>query len=184
MPVWIVELFGSTRLNNLFWLVTFSTTPFWIILIFFGNRKWAKKWIDPWVIPPVLVLIYLYCIYLLVDVTDIPNMPDATMKGVRGLWKQPFLFNALWAHRLIMDLFCGILMSRSEVCRGVWGRMILIVTWFFGPVGLLFFMIKRIVRFKRSPEESSVHAEEPKNVRKGKKSPAKRNGRFSRKWKG
>jgi hypothetical protein len=65
MSVWIVELYGEARLNLLFWIITGSTAPFWVMMIFFGRYHWVKQFCHPWLIPPLLggLCIVLYAVY-------------------------------------------------------------------------------------------------------------------------
>ena len=142
MPVWIVEFFGEARLNYLFWSITASTAPFWVLMIVFGRYRWVKNLCHPWLVPPLLGGIYIYCIFLVFTVTSTPEVPDATMKGVRAFWTHPFLFMALWTHRMIFDLFCGMMLSRQEEGQGIAGKLSLLLIWILGPIGLMAFAIR------------------------------------------
>ena len=65
MSVWIVELFGEARLNLLFWIITGSTAPFWVMMIFFGRYHWVKQFCHPWLIPPLmggLCIVFICCL--------------------------------------------------------------------------------------------------------------------------
>gem|GEM_PF-1318173 len=136
MPVWLVEIFGYERINTLFWFITLSSVPFWLLMLLFPRKEWAHRICNPWLIPPLLVGIYIYTFYLLVTVTNLPDVPHIDQRGIRGFWGHPFLFMALWSHRTIMDLFCGMMMfryGRKFVRHLGW---ILVLTWISGPVGL------------------------------------------------
>jgi hypothetical protein len=139
MPVWIVEFFGEARLNLLFWIITGSTAPFWVFMIFFGRMRWVKTVCHPWLVPPLLSGLHIYALYLLLTVTSAPDVPEASMKGVREFWSQPFLFLSLWAHRMILDLFCGMMLNRTKEAKGWVGKLSLLLIWFFGPIGLMVF---------------------------------------------
>lgn len=142
MPIWIVEYFGQERLNFLFWIITLSTAPFWIVMIAFGHRNWAKNVCHPWLVPPLLGGLYLYCIYLLFTVTSTPNIPETTMKGIRSFWNHPFLFMALWSHRMILDLFCGMILNRTNEGSGRSGKLSLLLIWTLGPIGIMVFALR------------------------------------------
>jgi len=136
MPVWIVEIFGYERINTLFWLITLSAVPFWLMMLVFPKKSWANAICNPWLVPPLLVVLYLYTFYLLVTVTDLPGLPDINQRGIRQFWHHPFLFMSLWSHRVIMDLFCGMMMFRYGQRFVKHLRWILVLTWISGPVGL------------------------------------------------
>ncbi|QXD22981.1 DUF4281 domain-containing protein [Opitutia bacterium ISCC 51] len=142
MPVWIVEMFGEARLNLLFWIITGSTAPFWILMLFFGRHGWAKALCHPWLIPPLLGCLHIYTVYLLFTITSAPEVPDPSMKGVREFWSQPFLFLSLWAHRMILDLFCGMMLNRTKEGEGTAGKFSLVLVWLLGPIGLMIFAVR------------------------------------------
>ena len=152
--VWIVELFGEARLNLLFWIITGSTAPFWVMMIFFGRYHWVKQFCHPWLIPPLMGGLYLYCIYMLFTVTASPEVPDATMKSMRLFWSHPFLFMALWAHRMIFDLFCGMMLNRTKEGEGWTGKLSLLLIWLLGPIGLMIFAVRYWASFnERLPKK-------------------------------
>ncbi|MCB1120535.1 MAG: DUF4281 domain-containing protein [Verrucomicrobiae bacterium] len=142
MPVWIVEFFGEAKLNQLFWIITGSTAPFWILMIFFGRVRWVKQLCHPWLIPPLLGALYIYTVYLVFTITRSPEVPEATMRGVRAFWMHPFLFLSLWAHRMILDLFCGMMLNRTQEGEGPTGKFSLLLIWIFGPIGLMVFALR------------------------------------------
>jgi hypothetical protein len=148
MPIWIVEHFGEAQLDLLFWIITGSTAPFWALMIFFGHSSWAKRLCNPWLIPPLLGGLHIYTLYLLFTITSAPDVPDASMKGVREFWFQPFLFLSLWAHRMILDLFCGMMLNRTKEGEGVIGKISLLLVWIIGPIGLMGFAVRYWVNLK------------------------------------
>ena len=142
MPVWIVEYFGEARLDILFWIITGSTAPFWLLMIVFGQVRWVRTFCNPWLIPPLLCGLYLYCLYLMFTVTRVPEVPIASLKGAREFWFHPFLFLSLWTHRMIFDLFCGMMLNRLKEAEGGFGKLSLFLIWILGPIGLILFAIR------------------------------------------
>jgi hypothetical protein len=154
MPVWIVEYLGEARLDLLFWIITFSTAPFWLLMILLGQVRWVKAFCHPWLIPPLLVSLYLYCLYLMLSVTHAPDIPVASMKGLREFWFHPFLFMALWTHRMIFDLFCGMMLNRLKEGEGWLGKLSLFLIWILGPIGLMLFAIRYWLNIRERLAES------------------------------
>ncbi|MCZ6673913.1 MAG: DUF4281 domain-containing protein [Verrucomicrobia bacterium] len=155
MPVWIVELFGEARLNLLFWIITASTAPFWVLMIFFGQVRWVKSICHPWLVPPLLGGLHIYSLYLLFTITSVPEVPEASMKGVREFWFQPFLFLSLWAHRMILDLFCGMMLNRAKGGQSWAGKVSLLLIWILGPIGLMIFAARYWIGIsRRLPKKS------------------------------
>jgi hypothetical protein len=86
--------------------------------------------------------LYIYIVYLLFTITSAPEVPEASMHGVREFWMHPFLFLSLWAHRMILDLFCGKVLNRTDEGRGVAGKVSLLLVWILGPIGLMIFAVR------------------------------------------
>lgn len=118
------------------------------MMIFFGQVRWVKNLCHPWLVPPLLVGFHIYALYLLFTITNGPEVPDVTMKGMRAFWFQPFLFLALWAHRMILDLFCGMILNRTKEGQGWIGKLSLLLVWLIGPIGLIVFGIRYWFNFR------------------------------------
>ena len=142
MPVWIVEVFGSRELNLLFWSVTASTSPFWILMLFFPKSGMTRFFCRPWIAPPLLAIVYVYLLYLAEDLTGLPKVKGVEMSSVRRFWGHPILFIALWMHRMAMDLFVGIVMFRVGRYRLRMVSIELWLTWILGPVGMIVFALR------------------------------------------
>ena len=111
-------------------------------MLFFGRQRWVKGLCHPWLIPPLLGGLHIYTVYLLFTITSAPEVPDPSMKGMREFWSQPFLFLSLWAHRMILDLFCGMMLNRTKEGEGTAGKISLLLIWILGPVGLMVFAVR------------------------------------------
>ncbi|MDQ8180741.1 ABA4-like family protein [Pelagicoccus sp. SDUM812005] len=139
MAIWLVEYFGSRELNTLFWVATASSAPFWLLMLVWPRSRLTNTLCRLWLAPPLLGVFYLYLFYLAYDVTGLPRLEGVEMKNVRRFWAHPILFIALWMHRLTMDLFVGIWISRFARFRGWEVRFELVLVWLLGPIGTLFF---------------------------------------------
>ncbi len=139
MAIWLVEYFGSRELNTLFWIATASSAPFWLLMLLAPRSRATAALCRLWLAPPLLGVFYLYLFYLANDVTGLPRLEGVEMKSVRRFWAHPILFIALWMHRLAMDLFVGIWISRFGRFRGWEVRVELVLVWLLGPVGALVF---------------------------------------------
>lgn len=142
MPVWLLEIFGNKELNRLFWAVTLSTAPIWILMLVFPKSKAAKFFCREWIAPPMMGLAYLYFFYLAQDITGLPQINNVEMTSVRKFWSHPILFIALWMHRMAIDLFVGISMYRIGRYKKREIRVELVLTWLLGPVGMIIFAIR------------------------------------------
>ncbi len=139
MSIWLVEFFGSKELNTLFWVTTASSAPFWLLMLFWPRSRLTAAVCRLWFAPPLLGLFYLYLLYLANDITGLPRLGGWEMKDVRRFWAHPILFIALWMHRLAVDLFVGIWISRFGRFRGWEVRVELVLVWLLGPIGTMVF---------------------------------------------
>lgn len=142
MNIWLIEFFGNKELNTLFWIATGSSAPFWILMICFPRAVVTRAVCRLWLAPPLLGVLYLYLLYLANDLTGLPKLEGVEMKNVRRFWAHPILFIALWMHRLAMDLFVGIWISRFARFRTWEVRFELLLVWLFGPIGAMVFAVR------------------------------------------
>ncbi|EDY81015.1 hypothetical protein VDG1235_632 [Verrucomicrobiia bacterium DG1235] len=142
MNIWLVEFFGSKELNTLFWLATASSAPFWVLMLGWPRSRVTHAVCRLWLAPPLLGLFYLYLLWLANDITGLPRLDGVEMKNVRRFWAHPILFIALWMHRLAMDLFVGIWISRFARLRSWEVRLELLLVWLAGPFGALVFAVR------------------------------------------
>ena len=72
----------------------------------------------------------------------------ATLGQVAQLFQNPWLLLAGWIHYLAFDLFLGAWQSRQAQSLGISDFLViqcLVLTFFFGPIGLLVFWVIRSV---------------------------------------
>ncbi len=115
----------------------------WLVLIFFGRRPWAARLVSGLTIPLLLAL--AYCGLLLTHLGE-SNGNFKTLDGVAALFQNPWLLLAGWIHYLAFDLFIGSWEVRdAEIQRIPQLAVIpcLILTFLFGPVGLLAYCLLR-----------------------------------------
>lgn len=142
MQVWLLEFFGSRELNTLFWLATASTAPFWLLMIGWPSSRVTRLVCRLWLAPPLLGVFYAYLLFLADDLTGLPRLQGVEMRNVRSYWAHPILFIALWMHRLVVDLFVGVWISRFGRAKAWEIRIELILVWLLGPIGMAVFAVR------------------------------------------
>ncbi len=148
MPVWVIELFGSQQLNQAFWLINGMVAPFWILMILFPYNKWIRWICHPFFVPALLGLFYLYLVYLLITVTGIPPLAGLEVRALRRFMDHPIVFLVIWAHYMTVDLFLGMAIYQHAVRRRITVPFELILSWLFGPAGLVAYMIRLLVVYR------------------------------------
>ena len=118
----------------------------WLILIFAGRMRWAARMLTGVVIPLLIAIPYAYLIAAHWGET---KGGFGTLDGVAELFSNHWLLLAGWIHYLAFDLFIGSWEVRDAQALGISHLLVipcLIVTFMFGPVGLLLYFLLRTSR--------------------------------------
>ena len=86
------------------------------------------------------------------------HLPDSftTLPGIDALFDDPSALTAGWIHIMAMDMFAGAWIAQDGLARGVPKLLLLlllILTFSFGPSGLLLYIL---VRFALKPRAGEV----------------------------
>lgn len=146
MPVWIVELFGGVQINRAFLIMNALVMPFWMVMILRPRDRWAYRLSNPFLVPAVFGLVYVYALYLLVTVTGVPPLAGIEVGALRKFINHPLIFLVIWAHYLAVDLFLGMVLYRDATRRNMRVPGELILCWIFGPLGLVVYVARLLVR--------------------------------------
>ena len=109
----------------------------WALLVFFGRKKWAAPLVTGALIPALLGGAYLF---LIATHFSEGSGSFSTLEGVASLFSNRWLLLAGWIHYLAFDLFIGSWQVRDAQRHGIphwWTIPGLLLTFWFGPVGLL-----------------------------------------------
>lgn len=109
----------------------------WLLLIFVPRMRWASAIVRA--LPLVLAALYLV---LLVLHWGESKGSFNSLDGVAALFSNQWVLLAGWIHYLAFDLFIGTWEVRDAEGRGIRHWMVipcLLLTFLFGPVGLLLY---------------------------------------------
>ena len=146
MPVWMVELFGNARLNQAFLYLNLMVVPFWLSMLLFPGNPVVRRLANPFFVPAVLAVVYLYAVYLLVTITGVPPLVGIELRAMRKFIDHPLVFLVVWSHYLVIDLFLGMVIFQDACKRKIRAPVELLLCWFFGPVGLLAYVTRLVIR--------------------------------------
>ena len=129
--------------EQLFSLCGALVLPGWLLLVFLPRWKWAARLVCPVVIPLLLALVYLWLV-----ATTFGRTPGDfnSLAGVAQLFQNPKALLAGWIHYLAFDLFVGSWEVRDAGRVGLHHLLVvpcLLLTFLFGPVGLLLYFALR-----------------------------------------
>lgn len=118
----------------------------WLLLIFAGQARWAAPLVLGAVLPLLFAVVYSG---LLVDHLGGSGGSFRTLAGVSTLFENHWLLLAGWVHYLAFDLFIGAWQVRDSKALGISHLLVvpcLVLTFLFGPVGLLLYFLIRVAR--------------------------------------
>jgi hypothetical protein len=135
--------------EQIFSLCGMLATAGWLLLIFLPRRRWTARLVCPVVIPLVIALIYLWLV-----ATTIGRTPGGfgSLADVSLIFRNPWVLLAGWIHYLAFDLFIGSWEVRDARRVGIRHLLVvpcLILTFLFGPVGLLLYFVLRATLRRR-----------------------------------
>lgn len=121
----------------------------WIILIF--CPFWFNA--DKFVLGVIITLLAIAYVWLLTQWFSFSAISKfGSLNGVMELFQDRLLVTAGWIHYLAFDLLAGIFIKRNSVKHGISHWLIipcLLLTFMFGPTGLLLYLLIRWVATKK-----------------------------------
>ena len=124
--------------------------PFWFVLIFFPQSKFSSYLIIS--IFPYLVFsaVYVYLVYYFF-ISDYDFLSNFNLylgfDNLMDLFTERSFLILFWSHFLVINLFCGswIVKDSQQLMISKYLVFIpLVLTYFVGPLGILFYWIIRI----------------------------------------
>lgn len=128
--------------DQLFSILNLVTMAAWLPLVFVPRARWASTVVPVWV-PALLAFVYIVLIAISLPGSD---GGFSSLEGVSALFADRRALLAGWIHYLAFDLFIGGWEVRDAQSRGVPHLLVvpaLVLTFLFGPAGLLFYLIAR-----------------------------------------
>ena len=128
--------------ERLFSILNLIAIAGWLPLVFLPRARWATA-----VVPLVLPCLF-GVIYVVLVAASLPwgEGGFSSLAGVGALFENPWALLAGWAHYLAFDLFIGGWQVRDARERGIPHLFVvpaLLLTFLFGPAGLLLYLVVR-----------------------------------------
>ena len=140
--------------ENIYMFANFGVIPFWLLLIFLPTVRLTKILVQSVIAPLLLGISYAflsYKIYLEGNIFDGFQL----YQGLDGLYtvfsNETFLL-IFWLHFLSLSLFIGSWIARDSerhMIPQIFSAISLAITYFTGPIGLIFYWILRIFFAKK-----------------------------------
>lgn len=117
--------------------------PAWLLLMVLPRWRWSHR-IATAVVPLLFTPLY---VWMLLAAHAPRGAGFGSLPAVMLLFSSPAAVTAGWLHYLCFDLFTGAWQVRDALRRGIPHWMVvpcLLLTFFFGPVGLLLYLLLRL----------------------------------------
>jgi hypothetical protein len=129
--------------EQLFSLCSTLALAGWICLVFLPRWRPSATLVAPVLIPSLIAILYLWLV-----ATSLPGAEGGfgTLAEVKLLFANERALLAGWIHYLAFDLFIGAWEVRDARRRGIHHLALvpcLLLTFLFGPVGLLLYLAMR-----------------------------------------
>lgn len=117
----------------------------WIVLIFLPFWIHSDKFIIG-VIVVLLGIVYAWLVFQSFLLADVKKF--GSLQGVMELFTNPVMVTAGWVHYLAFDLAVGVFIKRNSLKHNISHWLVipcLFLTFMFGPVGLLLYLLIRFI---------------------------------------
>jgi hypothetical protein len=135
--------------ESIFSLANFVALAGWLVLIIAGRRRWAETLVTGAVLP--LLFTVLYSGLIVVHWKD-GDGGFGSPAGVQALFSNKWVLLAGWVHYLAFDLFIGSWQVRDSKEHDIPHWLVvpgLVLTFLFGPAGLLLYFVIRLLRARK-----------------------------------
>ena len=116
----------------------------WLILILFPAWYRSDKFIIG-IIVTLFAIIYTWLMLSAFKLSDLKSF--GSLDGVMNLFQNPKLVLAGWIHYLAFDLMVGLFIKKNSLKHGINHWIVvpcLLLTFMFGPAGLLLYLLIRL----------------------------------------
>jgi uncharacterized membrane protein YozB (DUF420 family) len=121
----------------------------WLVLIVLGGKHWVRALVAGAILPLLFAVLYTGLV-----ITHWSELEGGfgTLAGVQTLFSNKWILLAGWVHYLAFDLFVGSWEVRDALHHNIphWAIIpSLILTFLFGPVGVLLYFMIRMLRIRQ-----------------------------------
>ena len=151
----IEQIYTYFTIETIYFWLNIGVLPFWFILLFFPQSNMCKIFTTS-IFPIILFsLIYCYLIYsIFKNGYDFLNNFNLYLgfDELLNLFKDNSFLILFWIHFLTINLFCGGWIVNDYQKYNISKLLIffpLIITYFFGPLGIFIYWLIRIFYAKK-----------------------------------
>ena len=146
----IEQIYNFFTLEMLYFWVNLGVLPFWLILIFFPQSNLSKYFVTSFFPIFVLAGTYIFVLYKsYLNSYDFINNFNLYfgIENVLELFSNKTFLILFWIHFISINLFVGgwiVKDSQKFMINKILIGLLLIITYFIGPIGLLIYWLIKI----------------------------------------
>ena len=150
----INNLISFLTYENIYYIANIGVIPCWLLIIFIPNHIITKFFVKSVIIPILLSTAYIfisYQIYITENIFEVFNLYFG-LNEIYALFSNEAFLLIFWLHFLSVNLFVGNWIasdSRLYMVSKTFVIISLILTYFTGPLGLVFYWLVRILYSKK-----------------------------------
>lgn len=132
---------SSMNAETTFILVNILALLGWMLILAAPYARITRKLVDSMALPALLAVVY---VLLLIFVVPTVPFEDYSFLGLAELFSDPWVMALGWTHLVAFDLVAAVWMKQDARKHKIRHRIMLIpyiLTFFFGPVGLLLYVV-------------------------------------------
>ena len=140
--------------ENIYLIANWGVIPFWLLLIFFPHYQITNFFTQSIIAPLLLAIGYIYLSYIIFTEGNILDGFElySGLDGLYAMFANEALLIIFWLHFLAISLFTGSWIVRDGK-RYFIPKIVtipsLVLTYFAGPIGLVFYWFIRIFFAKK-----------------------------------
>ena len=151
----LIQFQEYLTLSNIYLWATLGVLPFWLILIIIPNSNITKFLLNSILLPLIISGIYIYVIYqaflLGEDFFEIFKL-YLGLENLTVVFSTETFLLIFWLHFLILNILLGTWVSRDSLKYSIpkpFVILTLLMVYFVGPIGLVFYWFFRVFYAKR-----------------------------------
>ena len=150
----INNLLSLLTFENIYLIANWGIIPFWLLLIILPNHQITNFFVQSVIIPLLLAASYTYLAYSIYLDENILSGFElySGLDGLYSMFANEAFLLVFWLHFLAISLFTGAWIvrdSRKYLIPKIVTIPSLTLTYFTGPIGLVFYWFARIFFAKK-----------------------------------
>tara|TARA_B100000945_G_C20120477_1_gene474573 strand:+ start:57 stop:527 length:471 start_codon:yes stop_codon:yes gene_type:complete len=140
--------------EKIYHIANIGVIPCWLLLIFLPNHVFTNFFVKSVIIPLLLSIAYIfisYQLYISENIFEVFNL-YAGLDEIYTLFSNEAFLLIFWLHFLTINLFVGNWIasdSKLYMIPKIFTILTLVLTYFTGPTGLVFYWLIRIFYSKK-----------------------------------